>query len=279
MPIRIARPLKPPVFLFLSAFVVFPQSDVALWSGELHSEAPRLYDGYTIELIGQLHNHAGRTDIRSDGSFEFTHAPEGLYEADVSDGRGRIVFHDYVRVANGSSNVELRLPPDSAGRPPSGGVSVKQLLHPPTPKAIAWAKAAEKSASSGQYAKAAVELESAVRISPDYVEARTNLSAQYLRLGRYQDALLQAQRAVDIQPSLPAITNLAYAHLMLGQNAAAEAAARTALRMDSGSPVAHYILGLSLAMQGSKAEALRHLEKAAEALPSARENLAKVRAQ
>jgi len=273
------RPLAAPAAVVFCAAAGFAQSDIGSWKGELRSDSPRLFGGYTVELFDQRHMRADSVNVGLDGRFEFQHVPEGQYELQISDGAGRVVYDDWVRASSGTRSLEVRIPNESINRPPAGGVSMKQLLHPPQPKAIGHARAAQKFSDAGEYAKAAGELEAALRISPGYAEARTNLGAQYLRLGRYAEALEQLQRAVEIQPSLPALTNLGYAQLMLNRPAESAATARAALRLDADNAAAHYLLGMSLVATGSSTEANPHLEKAAETMPTARVNLQRLRAQ
>jgi tetratricopeptide (TPR) repeat protein len=276
---KFPRPLAAPAVIAVFTAAGFAQSDVSSWKGELHSDSLRLFAGYTVELLDQRHVRTERADVQLDGRFEFSRVPEGQYEMEIADGAGNLVYEDQVRVAETANTLEVRLPASTVERPPSGSVSARQLLHPPAPKAIAHARAAQKFSESGAYAKAAAELEAAVRISPEFSDARTNLGAQYLRLGRYTEAFEQLHQAVEIQPSATALGNLAYAQLLLDRPSDAAASARAALRYEPNSPAAHYILGMALAVSGSTAEAVPHLEKAAETLPSARVNLERLRAQ
>ena len=267
----------PATMVLLSAAGI-AQSVVTNWKGELHTSSPRLFDGYTAELSDQRqHGTTGRADIRWDGSFEFSQVAPGMYELVISDGGGHVVYRDMVEVSEGRGPIEIRLPDPPVQRPPDGPVSVSQLRHPPAPKAIARARAAQKRSEAGEYAKAAAELEAAVLISPDFADARTNLGAQYLRLGRYGEAFDQLQRAAELQPTPAGLTNLAYAELMLSRPKDAINTARQALRLDGDRPAAHYILGLALAATGSKEEAIEHLERAAERMPTARANLERLR--
>jgi tetratricopeptide (TPR) repeat protein len=67
------------------------------------------------------------------------------------------------------------------------------------------------------------------------------------------------------------LTNLAYAQFHLNLVDEAIASVRVALRLDAGYPQVHLVLGSILA--GSRhtlPEAIPHLERAAEAIPSAR---------
>ncbi|HUA62606.1 MAG TPA: tetratricopeptide repeat protein [Verrucomicrobiae bacterium] len=273
------RPLVAPAAVVLCAAAGFAQPDLISWKGELRSDSPGLFAGYTVKLYDLHHLRAGSANVGLDGRFEFGQITDGDYYLEVSDSAGREVYQNLVHVSNNGGTGEIQLPNETTARPPSGPVSVAQLLHPPSAKAIAHARAAQKLSEAGQYERAAAELETAVRISPDFADARTNLGAQYLRLGRYADALDQLQRATEVQPSLPALTDLACAQLLLGRPADAAATARRVLRLDADNPPAQYFLGMALAESGSTAEAIPHLEKAAETMPSVRMDLERLRAR
>jgi tetratricopeptide (TPR) repeat protein len=98
-------------------------------------------------------------------------------------------------------------------------------------------------------------------------------------MGRYEEAAGELARAIAISaPSPVQLSNLAYAQYQLNLITEAIASARAALRLDSGSPQAHLILGSLLARDPrTRAESIPHLERAAETLPSARAILEKVR--
>ena len=273
------RPLAAPAAIVLCVAAGFAQSDLTTWKGELRSDLPRLFNGYTAELYDSRHIRVISVNVGLDGGFEFARVPEGEYFLEISDNGGQVLYQEPVHLSNNLSAVEIRLPNGTAAKPPSGPVSVSQLLHPPASKAIAHARTAQKFSESGQYAKAAAELEIAVRISPNFADARTNLGAQYLRLGRYADALEELQRSIEIQPSIPALTDLAYAQLMLDRPANAVATARRVLRLDAENVSGHYALGMALAFCGQTQEAIPHLEKAAETMSSARDFLERLRAK
>jgi tetratricopeptide (TPR) repeat protein len=129
--------------------------------------------------------------------------------------------------------------------------------------------AAQRFSSSGDYAKAAEALERAVHESPEYAEAHVNLGAQYVRIGRYADAVGE-QRAIEIAgPTPPVLCDLASAQARLGSGEEGIESARAALRLDSSSLPAHLILGALLANTPStREEAIRHLDLAAEKFAS-----------
>ncbi len=164
-------------------------------------------------------------------------------------------------------------------RPPAGGISVQELLHPPTSKAFSAFLAARKLSDKGAHDKAAEQLEKAVALSPYFSDAWINLAAQHLFLNRYELALQELTRAKEIaRPTAVMMSDIAYAQFGLGQNDEAAGAAREALTLDPSYPQAHYLLGMFLATHArTRAEGIAHLEKAASAIPAAREDLERAR--
>ena len=128
--------------------------------------------------------------------------------------------------------------------------------------------------------KAAEELEKAVRISPEFADAYTNLAVQHIRMRRFQEAAGELARAIEIAgPDPLKLSNLAYAQINLSRVQESTAAVRAALRLDAGYPPAHLILGSILAADPrTRAEAIPHLEQAAESIPAARVMLEKLQA-
>jgi tetratricopeptide (TPR) repeat protein len=166
--------------------------------------------------------------------------------------------------------------PGAAGKPSAPGtISVTQLQHPPARKAVQAARSAQRFASAGNTEKAVEELEKAIRISPEYADAYNNLAVENMRRGRFAEAAGELERALALAgPDAPRLSNLAFAQCRLNLIPDAIASARAALRLDSGSPQAHLILGSLLARDPrTRVEAIPHLERAAETLPSARATL------
>jgi tetratricopeptide (TPR) repeat protein len=122
-------------------------------------------------------------------------------------------------------------------------------------------------------------LEKATRLSPEWPDAHTNLAAQYIRLGRFEEAIAEAKRAVELgKPNGVDLGNMAYAEFQLHRRDEAIEAAREGLRADASSPKLHYILGTILAMdRRTLPEAISHLELAAKTLSSAQKTLAAAR--
>jgi len=247
--------------------------------GEIKSEN-MLLQGYFVDLYDfNNRQNIDRTYAHYDGNFDFHNVPYGDYQLRVSNDAGEVIYQQSVTVSLVTPHVEVRLPREEIRRPPSGPVSVKQLQHPPTRKAFAEFVAAQRLSESGQYAKAAEELEKAIKTSPDYAEAYTNLSAQHFRIGRYQDAVDDARRAMELSsPNAVDLSNIAFALYRLQRYQEAVDAARAAVRIDPGNDKSRYLLGTLLVMNWATIEeGIRQLERVADTVPTARINLAAAR--
>ncbi|MDH5494075.1 MAG: tetratricopeptide repeat protein, partial [Myxococcales bacterium] len=89
------------------------------------------------------------------------------------------------------------------------------------------------------------EFEAAVRLRPDYVDARMALGVQLLSGGRYEDALGHFQVVVRLMPgSAAAHLNVGDAQRSLRQWDPAKASFERVLRLDPNNAPAHFNLGL-----------------------------------
>jgi tetratricopeptide (TPR) repeat protein len=233
---------------------------------------------YRVELEDVAH-HAGvyRADVSFDGSFEFRHLPAGEFLLRVTALNGDLIHQEFVPVNAHAVQLDVRLRTGRKASAP-GTISVTQLRHPPGRKAIQAFSAAQRLAPSSPE-KAAEELERAVRISPEFADAYTNLAVQHIRMRRFQEAVSELTRAIEIAgPDPLKLSNLAYAQINLSRFQESIAAVRAALRLDADYPPAHLILGSILAADPrTRDEAIAHLERAAERIPAARVMLEKVR--
>jgi tetratricopeptide (TPR) repeat protein len=235
--------------------------------------------GYLVELEG-LGPHSAtspQADVRGDGEFSIRNVPYGEYLLKIVTYRGESVAEQFVSVQeHGSRQIDVRIP-EAPPMPTGGTVSFKQLQHPPARKAVQAAATAERLAESGRTEQAAGELEKAVRISPDYAAAHTNLGVQYLRLRRYEEARVEIQQALEIAgPNALDLGNLAFAYAGLQRLDDAITAARRALQVDRHCAAAHYLLGSFLVLTpATRSEGIAHLEEAADAMPAARRELEK----
>jgi tetratricopeptide (TPR) repeat protein len=250
--------------------------------GEVHSERQALLNEYFVVLYSVHGNReTDNTEVRFDGTFVFRNVSYGDYQIRITNGFGDILHQEFVTVGEHSPPLDIRLPKERIERPPSGPVSVTHLHHPPDRKALGAFVAAQKFSETGQFEKAAAELEKAIRISPEYAEAYTNLAAQHARMGRYAEAVGDATRAMELtKPNAIDLSNLAYAQYRLKRYGEAVQSARTAVRLDPANDKAQYMLGSLLVMEWSTLrEGIAHLERALPSIPAAKTNLDMARRQ
>jgi tetratricopeptide (TPR) repeat protein len=227
------------------------------------------------------HVQTAQADVRGDGSFEFRDIASGEYILRVTDGHGLTVCQQFVAIHDYMPELNVRLPErESNGAAGAATVSLKQLMHPPHRKAVHAFENAQRLSSAGKYDDAVSELQKAIRISPEFAAAHTNLAVQYFRMGRFEESAAESARAIQIGgPDPHTLVNLATAQARLHRFAEAENSARAALRLDSGYLKASLILGSILAEQpATRGEGVKHLEKAAAEFPSARQYLEQLRA-
>jgi len=120
----------------------------------------------------------------------------------------------------------------------------------------------------GHLVKAEKELLAALRLKPDYVEARTSLGNVYLMQGRRDDALRELKTALKLNP------NYTEAHIDLGNLYAAEGRMddalgeyKAVLKLKPDHVEAHISLGNVYLMKGLKGEALRAYQTALKLSP------------
>mgnify|MGYP000043257448 CR=1 FL=1 len=97
----------------------------------------------------------------------------------------------------------------------------------------------------GRLREAMTELQRAVTLRPDYVDARMALGIQLLSGGNYTDALQHFQSAAQLAPALVAVhLNLGDGYRATKQWTKAKASFEKALSMESQLPQAHFNMGL-----------------------------------
>jgi tetratricopeptide (TPR) repeat protein len=245
--------------------------------GTIHSEKEAIYHGYVVEVSAAAPHQTWRADVMSDGAFVVRDLPVGDYVLRVMTYMGGVVKEQFVSVNGFSSIVEVTLP--QADPTPGGPVSVRELQHPPAAKAVRAAAAAQRFSQEGERGKAVEELQKAIRISPDFAAAHSNLAAEYIRMREYGPARQEIQRSLEIAgPNVVDLCNLAFVDTAEHRFPEALEEARGAVRADPANDNAHYMLGTLLMLdKRTSAEGVRHLEQAAQTMPGAREMLARVR--
>jgi tetratricopeptide (TPR) repeat protein len=215
----------------------------------------------------------------ADGTFVVRDLPDGDYVLRVLTYQGAVLKEAFVNVQGPSTMVDVALP--HVDRPaPGGPVSVRELQHPPSAKAVRAAAAAQRFSHEGERGKAVEELQKAIRISPDFAAAHSNLAAEYIRMKNYEAARQEIRQSLEIAgPNSVDLCNLAFVDAAEQRFAEAIEEAKAALRADPSSGNAHYILGTLLQLdKRTTAEGVRHLERAAQTVPGARQMLAHLRA-
>ena len=128
--------------------------------------------------------------------------------------------------------------------------------------------------SAGQAVEALPLLEKAVALLPNHEGAVTNLANALLSTGQYERSCALFRQATELAPNNPLHWMSLSAVLVFVRNLPeAEDAARRALALNPNLATAEINLGISLMEQGRHEEAMRHCQKAEQALPDHVENL------
>jgi tetratricopeptide (TPR) repeat protein len=253
--------------------------EIQVLRGRLITESQEPVQGLFVGMEEVAsHTEIPRIDVALDGSFEFRRVPAGEYVVKVTDANRQIVHQQYVTILEHVPEFSIRLPEVRQPSTRPGTVSFRQLSHPPDKKAVNAFHAATRFSTSGKYDEAIAELQKAIRISPEFAGAYTNLAVQQIRLNRFAESAASSQRAIELGGPDPInLCNLAFAQFQLRRFQESAGNAAAALRLDPNYYQGHLILGSVLAnVPERRAEAIAHLERAAEKFPSALVTLEKL---
>jgi len=121
----------------------------------------------------------------------------------------------------------------------------------------------------GRIDEAIAQLQKAVEINPNYVEAHNNLGDALLQKGQVDEAMGQYQKALEIDPNFAdAHNNLGIVLLKKGQVDEAMAQYQKALEIKPNNASAHYNLGNVLLQKGQVDEAIIQYQRALEIKPT-----------
>jgi tetratricopeptide (TPR) repeat protein len=159
---------------------------------------------------------------------------------------------------------------------PGESVSTRELFIPP--KATKELRRSQTALQSGDIRASARHLERALQIYPGYLEGHNNLGGRYVALQDYEKAVVECQKAIEIDSRvMQPFNNLSVALFLLGRYAEAERAARSALSLDSHDSTARYMLGCILATdRRNPMEAMEMLRSTRVEFPDARLLLAEI---
>jgi len=265
------------VSILLLLLTVCRAETLSVVRGNLESDSSLIGSNLYVELVdGSNGGMRIQSHVGSDGSFDFRNIAPGRYTLRVTNFHGGTIWEQFVDLSHGNP-LTIQLPPRRTARPVSGLVSVQQLQRPIPDKALRAFVDAQRQSQQGRPLEAIRKLDEALRLFPDYSEARCNLGVQYMRVGRTEEALDQFEKAVAIgPPSALVYGNLAYLHFTAGRVTEAEDAARRAIAIDTKLPLPHYLLGCLLAKSEKDSEALTHLQLGAQASPKAHMLVARI---
>jgi len=167
------------------------------------------------------------------------------------------------------------VPQAPSSRTAAGTVSVAALQQWVPKEAFKAYERALKTARKGRIPDveaAAVDLERAIGIDPDFSEAHGRLGFLYFRLTRFQQAASELRRAISLDPEFARWhADLGWSLFGLGDDVSAQQSARRALALEPENASARLLLGVLLAASPeSRLESLWNLVEGADSLRRAR---------
>ena len=194
-----------------------------------------------------------RAHVRIGMEFVMREVRGGSYWLRVTSEHGAVLQETPVAVQGPVTTVEAVI---RERRKEVGGgeaISAKRLRHE-VPKGARkefgryWA-----SREKGDLEEAEEHLEKALALDGEFVEAWVNLGALHTRRKQWAQAAAEFERALAIDPACAvAWANRAFVYLHQGDAAAAERAAKTALRYEPGNEKTQYLLQMARWNQGKK---------------------------
>jgi len=211
--------------------------------------------------------------VTTNGQFELRNVQEGEYLVEVLQVHSRdLVYREIRHIHSHDGRISIRLPSKGRARPGSGVVSVRQLMHkPPKDARKAFQKSIDLIGKNDMQGSIA-QLQKALEIDPEYVQAYNNLGVRYMMQGSIKEAVGCFRRGIEIDPDAASLhTNLAHALIINSAAAEAEPEARRAVSLNPEDAKSAYLLGLSLIMQDKfTGEAIASLRRSDHISPRAR---------
>ena len=173
----------------------------AIW-GQLVTPGRSLDEPTDIEILDGNHKRSQKTRAIN-GNFNFNAVPPGFYQFRVLDRSGRQLYKVPKTLKGNGDYVIIVVPQVRSPRSGINVISFTELRHTIDAKARKEFKVAEKAFYDGQFQISAEHLVKVLEIDPQYTEARATLVDAYVTMDRIEDALRQAQKAFDMNPTFP----------------------------------------------------------------------------
>lgn len=186
------------------------------------------------------------------GEFKFTNLTEGIYFVEaVGDGKLYEPVTQQVELVRGrSANLTIYLKAKSEVRDAKAGdrsVSLAELNQKVPAGARKEYEKSLKFVGEGKTEQAVEHLKQAVALYPDYLTARNQLGAQYLKLKMPAEAIEQFEAALKVDPkAFMSRLNLGIIAVEQKDYPAAINHLRQALTADGAAPAPHLYLGIAL---------------------------------
>jgi len=242
----------------------------AIW-GQVVTAGRSPQEPVFIEIVGKNGVPSQKVQVVN-GNYRFKFVPPESYQFRIVDQSGHVI-HQEVKPVRGSNNYIIISTAQRRSGPADGGiVSLAELKHKTPRKARNEFNAGAKAAVTGDTRKSVEHWLNALKIDPQFTEARINLAVQYGRIGRHQEALQQGQRAYEENPNSPEV-GYRYAMLLLANKnyRECETIARSVIRNQWYPAQMKAALAVSLIGQRRDfAEAFSYLRQAAADFPIAR---------
>ena len=241
--------------------------------GAVVNPAGALLSDFSVELCeaSGAQRAIGKTKINETGHFFFNRVPASVYLVRVMNRSGAVMGEQIVASSNGLSRVQVRLPDKRVDRSDAALVSISELSHKVSSKAMKEAHEADRALKNGEVAVMISHLEKVIAIDGEYLAARKNLALAYLKTLQFEKAIDSFGRLAELDPhSALAYSGLSATYYDMHRLADSEEAARRALKIDGSYELGHFLLGTTLAAQNKEhQEALHHLAQAIRRYPSA----------
>ena len=242
----------------------------AIW-GQLIVPGRSSEEPVFVEIVGRAGVPSQKVQVIN-GNFRFKFVPPESYQFRVFDQSGHVMYKEVkaVRGTNDHIIIATRQVPSAGSK--SAVVSLAALKHKTPRKALDEFEAGAKAAESGDAQKGIEHWISALKIDPQFSEARINLAVQYGKMGRHQEALQEGQTAYELNPKNREV-GYRYAMMLLANKhyRECETIARSVIRDQWY--IAQMKTALAVSLIGQKrdfAEAFRNIREAAEDFPIAR---------